>query len=745
MLTCKSYSDIVVHTMDFDTVIKIMEFSADWFMWIDNEGEIVYISSGVTDITGYTPEEFLYKNNLLKQILDPRDGENYPEIFSFEYSDKKNQPIEFRIIHKDGSMRWIEQRFQRAFDQHQFPAGWWIVNRDVTSGKTMFRNLLRMTQIVDQSAEAIAITDPSGEIEYVNSAFEEITGYSLEDAKKYNLPTFIIKTDRKEPFAYLKKVLDEKGIWRGQNTFHKKDGSTFYLDSVVFPLKDEGGKITNYVKISRDITDLKKTEDDLKESESKNRAILNLQPDLIFIQKKDGTYLDYYTSNKENLYVPPDRFLGKRMEDVLPGDRVKQFLLHAEKAFRTGGVELYDYTLLVRNQTKHYEARIIPFGEDRVLSIIRDVTEKKLREQEQLKYRKLESVGLLAGGIAHDFNNILTSVLGNIELAKLEFETDHTAYKYLERAQRGLHRATGLTKQLLTFARGGEPVLGIVDLKKLVEETVSFNLSGSNVKAVFNLPDALLKIKADRGQIEQVFSNLTINAKQAMPEGGMLQIEARNVPDGYVEILVRDEGTGIPEEYINKIFDPYFSTKQTGSGLGLTTVYSIINKHNGHIHVVSGPEKGTVFTIRLPAVKTDSVLVQKNETEVGFSIGNKHMLVMDDEEMVRSVMSSLIKALGCSADCVSNGAEAIKKYHKALKDQKPYDLVFMDLTIPGGMGGKETMEKLIALDPGVKAVVTSGYSSDPVMAHFTDYGFSGCLVKPFTLDSLKSILDHLFS
>ena len=725
--------------MEMDTVLKVMESSTDWFMWINNKGGIAYISPGVTAITGYTADDFLADKGFLKQILDPRDRERYPEIYSFEYTKEHPQPTEFRIIHKDGSLRWIEQRL------YQSPAGLWIINRDITSGKTVFQKLLRMTQIVEQSAEAIAITDPFGAIEYVNSAFEEITGYSLEDANKYNLPTLIIKTDRKEPFEYLKKVLDKKGIWRGQNTFHKKDGSTFYLDSVVFPLRDEGGQITNYVKISRDITELKKTEEDLKESESKNRAILNLQPDLIFIQKKDGTYLDYYTSNEDNLYVSPHQFMGKRIEEVLPGDSGKQFLLHAKKAFITGGVEFYDYTLVVRNQKKHFEARIIPFGDDRVLSIIRDVTEKKLREQEQLKYSKLESVGLLAGGIAHDFNNIITGVLGNIELAKLEFSGEHSVYKYLERAQKGLQRATSLTKQLLTFARGGDPILGMVNLEKLIKETVLFHLSGSNIKALFELPGTLRRIKADRGQIEQVFSNLTINAKQAMPEGGELHIQARNVPDGYVEILVKDEGDGIPEEYINKIFDPYFSTKQAGSGLGLTTVYSIINKHNGHIHVVSGTEKGTVFTIRLPAVKTDSVLVQKNKTEACYTIGNKHILVMDDEEMVRSVMSSLIKALGCSADCVSNGVEAIKKYRKALKDQKPYDLVFMDLTIPGGMGGKETMEKLIALDPDVKAVVTSGYSSDPVMAHFTDYGFRGCMVKPFSLDSLKSILNTFLS
>ncbi len=739
MFTRISHSDILGNTMERDTIIKVMESSADWFMWINNEGGITYISPGVTAITGYTPDDFIADKGLLKQILDPRDREKYPEIYSLEYTKNYTRQIEFRIIHKDGSTHWIEQRLYHP------PAGWWIINRDITSGKNAFQKLLRMTQIVEQSAEAIAITDLSGEIEYVNPAFKSITGYSLEDARELSIPTLLNNTGEDVPFKDLKRALQEKGIWRGQNKFHKRDGSVFYLDSVIFPLRDEGGRITNYVKISRDITALKRIEENLKESESKNRAILNLQPDLIFIQKKDGTYLDYYTSNKDNLYVPPDYFLGRRMEDVLPVDRVKQFLFHVEQAVRNGGIEFYEYPLKVGNQTRHYEARIIPFGDDRVLSIVRDVTDKILREQDQLKYKKLESVGLLAGGIAHDFNNILTSVLGNIELAKLEISQDHAARGYLEQAQKGLQRATSLTKQLLTFARGGDPILGVVDLGKLVKETVLFHLSGSNIKAVFELPDTLRQIKADRGQIEQVFSNLTINAKQAMPEGGVLHIEARNVPDGYVEILVKDEGDGIPEEYINKIFDPYFSTKQTGSGLGLTTVYSIINKHKGHIHVVSRTGKGTVFTIRLPSEKTAHVSVLQKKPKKDFIPGNKHILVMDDEEMVRAVIYSLLKSLRCRVDCVSDGEEALVQYKNALKGHDPYDAVFMDLTIPGGLGGKETMEKLLILDPEVRAVVTSGYSSDPVMANFTDYGFSGCMIKPFTLDSIRSILINLFS
>ncbi len=730
-------------TVDQGTAEQFMDFSDDWFMQVDGEGTLNYISTGVRKITGFAPEEFLVRKSLLKEILDPSDREKFPELFSFRYTGEHAEPLEFKIICKDGSVRWITQRIKALFDASRNPSGWLIINHDSTMDKQAARKLFRMTQIVEQSAEAIAIVDTSGTIEYVNHAFEDISGYSLKEAQSLNIPTLISSAGRDEEFAEMRAALQAGKIWRGQNRFHKRDGTVFYLDSVIFPLKNEAGTVLNYVKISRDITNIKKTEEKLKESEEKNRAILNLQPDLIFIQKKDGTYLDYYASHTDALYIRPKQFLGRKMEDFFPAENVKQFLYHSAQACASGGVETYEYTLVVRGEKRHYEARIIPFGEDRILSIVRDTTEKILREQEQLKYRKLESVGLLAGGIAHDFNNIITGVLGNIELAKLEFSPEHTAYNYLERAKKGLQRATGLTKQLLTFARGGEPVMEIVDLERLLRETVLFNLSGSNVKAVFTFDENLYRIKADRGQIEQVFSNLVINAKQAMPEGGKLLVAARNSGKRYVQLLMQDEGTGIPREFVDKIFDPYFTTKQTGSGLGLSTVYSIIRKHKGTIHVQSEGGKGTLFTLKLPAEGRLTVPAAEKKPDRNFLPGNTRILIMDDEDMVRSVASSLLKALGCSVDGASEGSEALAKYRAAQESGHPYDMLFMDLTIPGGMGGRETMEELLNIDPGVQAVVMSGYSNDPVMAHFTEYGFCDRVVKPFSLDSLKRVLTRL--
>ncbi len=729
----------------------LIELSSDCFLWISLEGRILYVSPGIESVTGFKPEDFLEDSVLFRRLVHPDDYGRYLENIQkkIDPQSSSGSSIEFRIMHGDGSVRWIKCQ-SCVHNTDEEPRGHGIILRDITKEKNDIHELLLMKQIIEQSAEAVAIINTSGSIDYVNSAFEQITGYSLEDTRNSHIPT-IDGDDGDSRFADMIRTIKNGGTWRGQNRFMRKDGTEFYLDSVVFPLRGENGEIVNYVKVSRDITLLKKSEVELKESEAKIKAILNLHPDMIFIQDREGRYLDFYTGNTDLLYVAPEKFLGKKMDEIFPENEFRNFIRHYERTFASGGVEFYEYQLEINNETRYFESRMVPYGGDRILSIIRDVTDRIKSEQEKLNLQKLESVGILAGGIAHDFNNILSGVLGNLELAKMEFPEDHAAYGYLERAHRGLQRATGLTNQLLTFARGGEPVLGNVDLRELVMETVQFNLSGSNIKANFSFQEDLWTIKADKGQVEQVFGNLTINAKQAMPEGGSLFIEARNTDgccgfeenkrDGkFVILSFRDEGSGIPEEIQKKIFDPYFSTKEKGSGLGLSTVHSIMIKHGGHIEVFSQPGKGTIFTLYFPAAElyTDQRQISAHS---GKPVdGNKRVLVMDDEKIVRKVMVNMLAKMGFSVDAVSDGKEVVEAYEKSIASGSPYDIVIMDLTIPGGMGGMEALEHLKRIDENVRAVVTSGYSIDPVMAHYREYGFSGCIVKPFTMSSLRESL-----
>ncbi len=391
-----------------------------------------------------------------------------------------------------------------------------------------------------------------------------------------------------------------------------------------------------------------------------------------------------------------------------------------------------------------------------VVLVFQDVTEQMKTEQELFKSKKLDSIGVLAGGIAHDFNNILTGLFGNVELAKMKLPHDHEAYTYLEIANQALQRATNLTKQLLTFAKGGDPILEAVSIEQAIQDSIKFNLSGSNVRTVLNLPDNLWQIKADKGQLSQIMANLTINAKQAMPEGGALHIDAENIKNindsaarhlsgDFVKLSIRDEGVGIYAKYIEKIFDPFFSTKQTGSGLGLATVHSIITNHNGHISVDSKPGIGTIFTVYFPA----ELSLYKTTDTIPLSVTEKpkstsgHILVMDDEEILIDVSTAMLESYGYTVDSAVDGKEALEKYISADRSDNPFDIVIMDLTIPGGMGGKEAVNKLLAIYPKAKVIVASGYSTDPIMANYRDYGFKGRLVRPFQMDDLERELTRV--
>ena len=384
--------------------------------------------------------------------------------------------------------------------------------------------------------------------------------------------------------------------------------------------------------------------------------------------------------------------------------------------------------------------------------VFRDVTDELHREKELQKVRKLESVGMLAAGIAHDFNNILVAVIGNLSLAREFVDRNNKSYTLINKAEKAALRAKELTQQLLTFAKGGDPALRETSLEELITESANFVLSGSNVACACNINDDLWAVNVDPGQINQVIQNLIINAKQAMPDGGTIGIDCSNI-DGkkqliptdleigkYVRIEIRDNGTGMTPEVLEKIFDPYFTTKNDGNGLGLAVCHSIICKHKGNIYVESVPGQGTDFTIHLPA--TGSPL-QKLETKKTTSLkkDSAKVMIMDDEEIIREVAQEILSYLGHDVVGVSDGAEAVRQYEESLKIGAPIDVIIMDLTIPGGMGGKEAVKKILAINAEAKVIVSSGYSNDPVMANFKEYGFTAMVPKPFNFDELGEVVN----
>ncbi len=391
-----------------------------------------------------------------------------------------------------------------------------------------------------------------------------------------------------------------------------------------------------------------------------------------------------------------------------------------------------------------------------VILVLRDITESKRIEEELIKAQKLESLGVLAGGIAHDFNNLLTAILGNVSLAKMHSQPGDKAVLRLDEAEKASLRAKDLTQQLLTFAKGGAPVKKTVSIADVLSESAKFALRGSNVRCRFEIADDLCTLEIDEGQISQVIHNLMINACQAMPDGGTIRVEAENAtvwPEQdanstlaagrYVKLSVTDEGLGIPQEVLPKIFDPYFTTKKRGSGLGLATSYSILKNHDAMITVESEIGMGTTFHIYLPVSAHKRPLKERVKDKP--IQGNGRILVMDDEEMLRNFVGELLDLLGYDVDFAADGQETLDAYCRARQEGAPFDCVLMDLTIPGGMGGREAIQKLLEIDPSVKAVVSSGYSDDPVMADFKNYGFCGVVAKPYDAEQLSEVLHRVIN
>ncbi|MGW8323096.1 MAG: ATP-binding protein, partial [Thermodesulfobacteriota bacterium] len=383
-----------------------------------------------------------------------------------------------------------------------------------------------------------------------------------------------------------------------------------------------------------------------------------------------------------------------------------------------------------------------------------DITERQKMEETLEKTAQLESLGILAGGIAHDFNNILTAVLTNISMARMYGELEEDIEKMLADAEKASLRGKGLTQQLLTFAKGGEPIKRAVSVATLLKDTIDFALSGSNARCEHDLPEDLWPIEADEGQIGQVIQNVILNADQAMPGGGVIQVLAENVtvtehdplplkPGQHVKVTIVDQGIGIPEEHLPKIYDPFFTTKQKGSGLGLSSSFSIVRRHKGALRVESGLGRGTKVHIYLPALPESG---KKKDTKRDASYrGEERVLLIDDDVTLRRSIGKALDRLGYQVECAEDGKEGIRIYEEARASGRPIQVVVMDLTIPGGMGGKDAARELLRIDPDAKLIVSSGYSTDPVMSDFRAHGFRAVISKPYRVEDLGETLRRVLT
>jgi len=634
--------------------------------------------------------------------------------------------------------------------------------RDITERKRAEKQLLeerdKAQKYLDLAGVLFVVIDADQRIRLLNRKSCEVLGCKEEEVLGKNwFDIFLPERFRNDVEEGFKQLMagDIEPMEYYENPVLTRSGQERIILWHNTALRDQDGRITATLSSGEDITDRKQAAQELWESEEKYRSILESANDGIGVVQ--DSYIKYTNPQLASM-------LGYEVEEIV--NRTFPPLIWPEELSRVKNkyekhisgeekLQKYETALLHKNGMKievDLNSTLITYeGRPAGLVVLRDITERRQMEQKLQETQRIEALGVLAGGIAHDFNNILTAIMTNISVAKTWGDFDDEVSQVLTDAEAATLRAKDLSQQLLTFAKGGLPIKKPVSAMKMIENTTRFMLSGSNVRCDYDMPDDLWLLDADEGQIGQVLQNLILNADQAMPEGGVINIGAENVilekdPLGtgggrHVKLSIKDQGHGITDRQLSKIFDPFFTTKEKGRGLGLTTAFSIVHRHNGFIHVESEVGVGTTFHVHLPASEAAWPGIEKERKKV-FK-GSGRILLVDDEEIILRSAAKGLERLGYEVHVAKDGADGITVYEQATKENLPFDVVIMDLTIPGGMGGKEAIQELTKIDAGVKAIVSSGYSEDPVMSRFQDYGFCGVVKKPFTVGDLAEAIENV--
>ncbi len=629
----------------------------------------------------------------------------------------------------------------------------------------------RYRHLVEQSLGLMCMHTLDGTLLAVNPAAARALGYGPEAWQGRNLREFLAPAVQPLFETYLARIqhqptdsglmclvtkTGEERTWLYHNVRYEEAGTTPY---VIGHALDVTERVRVAQALQQEHADLEVRVQErtaaLEETETTYRTLVEQARDAIVIVQ-DGQ-IRYANPACETLSGYTLDEFHQRSPQVgvflAPEDRARVVGYYAQRLRGAVVPECYEATLVRKDGqrvTVEIKPCVIPYqGQPAIMALLRDITDRKQGEEALLQAKKLESVGVLAGGIAHDFNNLLTAILANVSLAKRYADPHGKTFGRLTAAENACRRATELTRQLLTFARGGAPMRQTMVITDLIHDAVDFALRGSNVRADVILPAQSWPVEIDPGQLYQVLHNVILNAQQAMPQGGVVEVRVDNLPSDaalppllppgrWIKVSFRDQGCGIPADQLPNIFDPYVTTKAHGSGLGLTIAHTIITKHDGYITVASEVGVGTTVALYLPASAhplelapaTPSAPVVRQET----------ILVMDDDDAIRDALVDMLTQLGYQSQCVREGAEAVALYQQARDRGQPFAAVLLDLTVPGGMGGRETIAHLQAIDPQVRAIVSSGYATDPLMAHYRAHGFRGVLSKPYTVEGLEEVL-----
>lgn len=746
--------------------LQLADFSirniADAVYWISPDGRITDCNQAACAMLGYDREEFLAMS---VTDLDP----NYANEDTEGDLERLRLSGDIKLVRshraKDGREVTVEisSNYLDCHGKEYICA----IARDVTERVRAEREASLFGALIEFSRDPFYVLDPADgfRMVYANRAACEHYGVPLEQLQAMRIPDWDPAFDMACLDGLLQQLREGKQA-RFETVHRVASGKLIPVELTSSFLVHDGREYT--CGYFYDISERKSMEEALRESESRYRrlflefqALLDGIPDGLTLLTPDLKVLWANPAAARATGHNPADLIGQHCYEVRHGIKNSCEGCIALDTFRTGEQR---ETLTVSSTGRSIELRSVPVRDEegkvvKVIEIGRDVTEQKAAEAERIELErkllhahKLESLGVLAGGIAHDFNNILTGIAGNLSILRMQLPEGHKGFERLDRCEKAVSQATGLTCQLLTFSRGGDPVKKPTDLQHLIKNAVSFALTGSSVAAEVIIADDLWPVEADQGQLGQVINNLLINAAQAMPQGGVVRVSAANrlmtrqamSHDGerFVAMVVSDQGAGIAPENLKKIFDPYFTTKETGTGLGLTSVYSIVRKHDGDISVTSEPGKGTTFEILLPA-SHEPVSTENSWVDRGVTAGKGLILIMDDEEYIRDIACEMLSMMGYEAEGYSCGEDLVQRYRDKVREGKTPSAVILDLTIRGGMGGQEAAKTVLECDPEARLIVASGYSTNPVMANYREYGFAAALMKPYRLDDVGGTLQKV--
>ena len=754
-----------LHEKHFSEMV-ISHLPGSFYMFPEN-GRMIRWNDNLEKITGYSRDEISRMNAIDFFAVDEKEKvhRRIQEVFISGTSQ-----VEASFLTKDG--RRIPHlltgvRVEYAGETYLVGVGLDMTD-EIEIKLALKESEERFRQIAENIKEVFWLFDWSAQrVLYVSPAFDQIWGRSREDlyARYDEWSESIHPEDLNHARQTFDRILETGGGEPREYRIVRPDGAERWISDIGYAIRDENNKVVRIAGIVEDITERKQTQEALARERERLAVTLRSIGDAVITTDRDGRIVlmnriaetltgwneaDALGRNLMEVFRIVDKRTGTAcanpVDKVLDSGKIVALANHTVLVARNGQeFAIADSGAPIRN------ARNDIIG---VVLVFRDITGQERIEKELMKMEKLKSLGVLAGGIAHDFNNFLTGIIGNLSLAKLDVQPGHPLVRPLDEMEKAALRAKELTQQLLTFSKGGEPVKHITRIDELIRECAQFVLHGSNVRCEMDIDPDLHSVDVDAGQIAQVLNNLMINADQAMPDGGTALVRAVNValasgnpyalePGDYVQLTVKDEGLGIQPAHLKKVFDPYFTTKQKGSGLGLAVAYSIILKHSGQLSVESKLGEGSQFTILLPGATDFEVTTQDGQH--GLIAGKGRILVMDDEDFVRDLAAAMLGKMGYEVVLAEDGHAAVAIFDRAMDAGQPFDAVILDLTIPGGMGGQETLIELMKLDPDVKAIVSSGYSNDPVMANHAAHGFKDAVKKPYLVQEMSRVLHDVIN